>query len=404
MVDSPEALRQDLEAVQQISFVPSMLEVICQITGMGFAAVARVTSDRWVACSVRDEVQFGLKEGGELQIATTLCNEIRDHRQPIIINDVAQDTCYHNHHTPRIYNLQSYISFPILLKNGEFFGTLCAISSRPAQVNNKKVIDTFTMFAELLSFHLQSLDLLERSYHTNRELVDKNKALTLVNNDLDTIVYTASHDLKSPLVNMEGLLQALSYNLKEENLNREEINQIIRLMQSSLKRFKGTLRDLTTLIETDNNSGKEITAEISWWELVGEVKQDLNKLIAESQAIIEIAGVDKILLSFSRKNYKSILYNLISNALKYRSPDRAPHVRVQLEQVAGRIQLTITDNGLGIPREKQEKIFNLFQRLHSHVEGSGLGLFIVHRLVTRMKGKIQVKSTVNQGTTFTILL
>ncbi|WP_233218927.1 GAF domain-containing protein [Adhaeribacter arboris] len=170
MIYSYDNLLQDLEAVRQISFVPSMLEIICQVTGMGFAAVARVTPDKWIACSVRDEVQFGLEAGGELPIKTTLCNEIRDHRKPIIIDNVAQDPEYNNHHTPKIYGLQSYISFPIILKNGTFFGTLCAIDSKPAQLNNKKIVDTFTMFAELLSYHLQSQDLLERSYCATVEL------------------------------------------------------------------------------------------------------------------------------------------------------------------------------------------------------------------------------------------
>lgn len=404
MTESPDNLLKDLEAVRQISFAPSLLEIICQITGMGFAAIARVTHDRWIACSVRDEVNFGLKEGGELKIETTLCNEIRDHHQPVIIDHVAQDPNYQSHHTPQIYGLQSYISFPIILKNGEFFGTLCAIDSKPALVNTKKVIDTFTMFTELLAFHLQSLDLLERSYHTHQELVNKNKMLTQVNSDLDTIVYTASHDLKSPLSNMEGLVEALSYSLGEENLNWEKIDQIIRMMQSSLKSFKGTIQDLTLIIDADNNSREEIAEEISFLELVDEIKQDLSKLIVESQATFEVVGADKLQLPFSRRNFKSILYNLLSNALKYRSPDRLPVVQVQLEQQNGKINLIVTDNGLGIPADQQDKIFTLFQRLHSHVEGSGLGLYIVRRLVDRMAGQIQVTSTVNQGTTFTIIL
>ncbi len=251
-----DELLKDIEAVQQISFVPSMLEIICQLTGMGFAAVARVTNNRWVACSVRDEVQFGLPAGGELQVETTLCNEIRAHQQPIIIDNVAQDPEFKSHHTLKIYGLQSYVSFPIILKNGAFFGTLCAVDARPAKVNNKKVIDTFTMFAELLSFHLQSLDLLERSCQVTAELQNKNKMLTHVNNDLDTIVYTAAHDLKSPLTNIEGLANALSYSVAAENINREEVNQIITLMQSSLKNFKATIQDLTTIIEADTNGGE----------------------------------------------------------------------------------------------------------------------------------------------------
>ncbi|CAM3727790.1 GAF domain-containing protein [Pontibacter korlensis] len=83
-----------MEAIKQIPVVPTMLEVICQLTGMGFAAIARVTEDRWIACSVRDEVEFGLQKGGELKVETTLCNEIRDHRQPIIIEHVDKHPQY----------------------------------------------------------------------------------------------------------------------------------------------------------------------------------------------------------------------------------------------------------------------------------------------------------------------
>ena len=88
---------RDVEVVGAISVVPSIREVVCQSTGMGFAAVARVTEDRWIACGVRDEIAFGLEPGGELQVETTICNEIRDHRDPVAIDDVDNDPTYHNH-------------------------------------------------------------------------------------------------------------------------------------------------------------------------------------------------------------------------------------------------------------------------------------------------------------------
>jgi len=403
MISIQDELYKDMEAIRQIPIVPAMLEVICQTTGMGFAAIARVTNDRWLACSVWDEVQFGLKEGGELQIETTLCNEIRGHRQSIIIDHVDEDPEYKNHHTAKIYGLQSYISIPIILKNGEFFGTLCAIDSKPAKVNNTKVIGTLTMFAELLSFHLQSQDLLERTYNANIELNYKNRILTNVNNDLDAFVYTASHDLKSPISNIEGLLEALSETVAVENLDREEINQIIGLMKSSLKSFTVTIKDLTTFVEADNNSDAERSEEINIFEAVENVKQDLHNLIATSHAKIEVICENNISLNFSKKNLKSILYNLLSNAIKYRSPERTPEVFVKLDKFDGKTQLSVRDNGLGIPLDKQDKVFTIFKRFHSHVEGSGLGLYIVKRIVDNCKGQIQVNSTLNQGTTFTII-
>jgi signal transduction histidine kinase len=402
MIDKGDSLFNDFHAVRQIPIVPTMLEVICQITGMGFAAIARVTNDRWLACSVRDEVQFGLEAGGELKIETTLCNEIRDSREPVIIDHVDLDPYYKNHHTPNTYGLQSYISVPIILKNGIFFGTLCAIDAKPAKVNNPTVIGTFNLFAELLAFHLQSLELLEHSYQVNNELSNKNRVLTTINNDLDNIVYTASHDLKSPITNLESLVDTLSDTVSRENIDREEINQIMGMMKSSLKRFAVTIKDLTTIVETNHISDDEQPEAINILELVENIKQDLNHLIVASEAKIEVICENKLLINASRKHLKSILYNLLSNALKYRSPERKPEIRVKMHQADGKMNLLVVDNGLGIPADKQDKAFTMFKRFHDHVEGSGLGLYIVKRMVDNMKGQIKMSSSLHKGTTFTI--
>src|SRR5580698_4926607 len=84
-------LQADIDAIQKIGAVPKVLDVASRLTGMGFVAVARVTSDRWVCCAVRDTIQFGLEPGGELRVETTICNEIRQHGQTVVINDVATD-------------------------------------------------------------------------------------------------------------------------------------------------------------------------------------------------------------------------------------------------------------------------------------------------------------------------
>lgn len=144
----PEDFKRDIEAVQQIPAVPSILDIVCRTTGMGFAAVARVTEDRWIACQVLDNIHFGLPAGGELKVETTLCHEVRQSREVIVIDNVAEDETYCGHHTPRIYGLQSYISVPIVLTDGTFFGTLCAIDPKPAKLNNPETLGTFKLFAE----------------------------------------------------------------------------------------------------------------------------------------------------------------------------------------------------------------------------------------------------------------
>ncbi|MDB5156515.1 MAG: domain S-box protein [Mucilaginibacter sp.] len=188
MIDS---IRADIEAVSHIPMVSTLLEVICRTTGMGFAAIARVTETQWIACAVRDEINFGLLPGGELKLETTICNEIRQSGELVIIDHVLEDLKFQNHHTPALYGFQSYISVPIYRKNGSFFGTLCAIDPKPAKLNTPQVIGTFKLFTDLIAMHLgafeqlsqaenyllkeQKLSKLQGQY--NRELAEANAKL-----------------------------------------------------------------------------------------------------------------------------------------------------------------------------------------------------------------------------------
>ena len=116
-----------VEAIERITAVPDILRAVSDLTGMRFVVIARVTDQRWIACAVLDKMNFGLVPGGELEVATTLCSEVRDHRNPIAIEHASVDTVYCDHPTPKKYGIESYIAVPIVLKNGEFFGTLCAL-------------------------------------------------------------------------------------------------------------------------------------------------------------------------------------------------------------------------------------------------------------------------------------
>lgn len=146
------------------------------------------------------------------------------------------------------------------------------------------------------------------------------------------------------------------------------------------------------------------TDTINIVELVENVMQDLHPLIVASNAKIEVICEADPLLQISKKHLKSIMHNPLSNALKYHSPDRTPEVLVKTNKLDGKIIISVQDNGLGIPTEKQEDVFSMFKRFHDHVEGSGVGLYLVKKMVDNMKGKILVNSALNQGTTFTIVL
>src|SRR6187551_2160196 len=147
-IATESSLQDDMATVARIEVVPAILDVVCRITGMGFAAIARVTDSRWIACSVRDDIQFGLKSGSELKSETTLCNEIRQHGRLVAIDNVANDDTYRDHPTPEMYGFNSYVSMPIFLRNGVFFGTLCAFDPRPALVNTPEVLGILRAFSE----------------------------------------------------------------------------------------------------------------------------------------------------------------------------------------------------------------------------------------------------------------
>ena len=125
-----------------------VLAEVCAATGMGFAAVARVTKTQWIACQVADRIDFGLDPGGELKISETICDEIRDRGEGIVFDDASSDIKWSRHPVPVLYGFKSYCSFPVYLDDGSFFGTLCAIDPEPRHVTDEAIVDLFTRLAK----------------------------------------------------------------------------------------------------------------------------------------------------------------------------------------------------------------------------------------------------------------
>jgi signal transduction histidine kinase len=174
-------VEKDVAAVSGLGSVPTILEVVCRATGMRFAAIARVTQDRWVACAIRDEIAFGLQPGGELPIETTICNEIRQTGQLVVIDHVVEDRRFAHHPIPKRYGFQSYISVPIVLPDGRFFGTLCALDPAPAKLNNSQTIGMFTLFAQLIALQLAQHD---RLAELESGIAERTEALNQANAQL----------------------------------------------------------------------------------------------------------------------------------------------------------------------------------------------------------------------------
>lgn len=128
--------------------IRAILEQVCRVTDMGFAAVARVTDHRWIACQVLDRIEFGLEPGDELELKTTICDEIRASGRGVVIDHVSSDIEWRSHPTPMLYGFESYASFPIRLSDGSFFGTLCAIDPAPRAVSGARVVDLMEAYAD----------------------------------------------------------------------------------------------------------------------------------------------------------------------------------------------------------------------------------------------------------------
>lgn len=120
--------------------IRTILEEVAAITGMGFVAVARVTEARWIACQVLDQIDFGMSPGDELRISTTICNDIRQSGKTVVIDNVADQPKWLTHPAPALYGFKSYVSLPIILDDGSFYGTLCAIDPQPRKLNRPDIL------------------------------------------------------------------------------------------------------------------------------------------------------------------------------------------------------------------------------------------------------------------------
>ncbi|WP_242916448.1 PAS domain-containing sensor histidine kinase [Pontibacter liquoris] len=249
---------------------------------------------------------------------------------------------------------------------------------------------------ELIGFAKVTRDLTER--RRNEDLMRKNNELLKINNELDNFVYAASHDLKSPIINLEGLLAALKEDLGPEG---EHHSEVLTRMDGAITILKKVVSDLGDVARLQQSNGE--TESINLPDLLAEVTGNISELIAASNAeiIADFSGFKS--LTYSRKNLRSILFNLVSNAIKYAHPQRRPQVRVKTHLAStGLYCLSVADNGLGITSNQTSKIFSLFKRAHDHVEGSGIGLYLVKKILDNSGDSIVVDSVPDKGSVFSI--
>jgi signal transduction histidine kinase len=370
--------------IGRIDAIPRMLEVVCRTTGMGFAAVARVTETRWIACSVRDEIDFGLQAGGELKVETTICDEIRCSQRPVVIDHVAEDAVFHDHPTPALYGFQSYISLPIVLPDGTFFGTLCAIDPRPAQLNRPEIIGIFKLFAELIAFHL---DAQLRLAESEAVLVDAQASSEL----REQFIAVLGHDLRNPLAS----IGAGARMLRRTPLN-EQAQSIVTLIGNSVERMAGLIDNVLDFAR--GRLGGGLTLERDAAEPLQPI---LEQVIAELRAarpdrVIEASFDIPDPVHCDRVRIGQLLSNLVANALAYGTADQPIAVRAGAEGET--FELSVTNAGKPIPPAVMEQLFQPFFRASTRrsQQGLGLGLYIASEIARAHEGTLTVKSNAQE--------
>jgi GAF domain-containing protein len=140
----------------------TILDIVASTTGLGFCAVTRIAGDRFVMLAVRDTIDFGLCAGESIGIDTTICREISQHRQMVVIEDVETDATYINHYAPKFYGFKSYISAPVILEDGSFFGTLCGLDATPRALDTPAMRATVAGLAALVGYQLDAMGRVSR--------------------------------------------------------------------------------------------------------------------------------------------------------------------------------------------------------------------------------------------------
>ena len=221
------------------------------------------------------------------------------------------------------------------------------------------------------------------------------------NENLENFAHMVCHDLQSPLRTISSFGELLEKDLKKKNVVYN--NRNLEIITQSARQSSKLVSDLLQFAKVGNENFE--MQEVSFADVCDNVLLNLFEQIQNEKANVELPENDLMLFGF-RTDFVILLQNFISNAIKYRNPELAPQISVQTTQTEGGVEIVISDNGLGIPEDKIEKIFDPFTRLamHSHIQGTGIGLATCCKILKKYKSTIRVKSILGEGSQFSFFV
>ena len=384
-------LLKRVEEIQAIGAVPKILETVAAMTGLGFVCIAHVTEDAWITCAVLDKLEFGLKPGDELDVTTTLCEEVRDTGRSVIIDHVAESTQYAAHHTPRIYGFQSYFSIPVFRTDGRYFGTLCGLDPKPIKLSDPVTVSTLHLFAELIS---KQLDAENRQQAARSDLSSERETAEL----REQFIAVLGHDLRTPLGSI-----ALGADLLALKVADPALLPVVERIRRSARRMASLVDDVMDF--TRGRMGSGIGLKLQRHD---SVHLTLEQVIDEMRGlhperVIAASIPDLLCLDCDPERLAQLLSNLLANALVHGNAGTPVHIDARQED--GKFVLSVSNEGQDLPPEVIAQLFKPYWRAASRPgsEGLGLGLYIVDQIARAHGGKIDVTSSAGR-TAFTFTL
>lgn len=392
-MDVADALSHDVDMILALPSTSRILAAASVMTGLRFAAIARVTEDRWVTCATVDSLNFGLKPGDELILETTLCHEVRGCGRTIVIDDVAADPQYREHHTPRTYGFRSYISVPIIDRRGKFFGTLCGLDPDPKTLNTPSVLGTFQLFAELIAAQLDA-------YRDNVDQAAKLRDAQLRNTRHATalraerrlgrlreeFIAILGHDLRNPVA---AILAGVRI-LQRRGAGSETAGSVIEQIGASASRMDALIADLLDLTRAQLGGG--IPVELA---RQAALRDEFEQIVAE----VRSTSANDIRCEYDfgpfpcdRTRMGQVLSNLLSNAVKHGRADAPIDVRAVKRD--REFVLTVINAGETIPEDIMASLSTPFAKglVQNDREGLGLGLYIVSEIAKAHGGRLEGRS------------
>ncbi|WP_341205313.1 GAF domain-containing sensor histidine kinase [uncultured Sulfitobacter sp.] len=382
--------QSDIEMLAASETVGTLLETVMLATDMRFAAVARVTTDRWVACRTVDEVNFGLSEGDEIGIDQTFCQSVRETSEKVMFNDVATDDVYRNHPIAAQFGIVSYASIPIFRSNGSFFGTLCAIDTEPRDVKHPRVVAMLEMFADIIGRSLETEERLE----AQERLVEHERQMAAVQEEFVAVL---GHDLR----NSVAALNAGVRQLDKEPLS-DKARKILPLMGTSIHRMSELIDNIMLHAKSRLGGGIRISAtpDAGLEDALNHVVEEVRAAAPDHKITVDL-DFDRP-VSCDAARVAQAVSNLLSNAVRY--ADDGSEVTVRGRVSGAEAVISVANRGTPIPESLKQKLFQPYQRGdQTKGEGLGLGLHIASSIAVAHSGQIDV--TCDDGlTTFAFRL